>query len=227
MHGSDVPNTRTARARCARRGCGRDRTASGSRSRGPSMMSTERTARTSSWSATAATGRLSASSTSIVDARGVGQQRAAPAARAERADRRQRQQRRVDRDDRALRREVVGGRAGGRRHQHAVGDQLGQPLLAVDQDAQPRRLVGLAEQRDLVDGVGLVLRCRAASRARISSGWISVVFGRGEPLAQAVLVEFVHQEADRAAVHAVDRLAGLHEAHAASAASGRRRRAPR
>ena len=72
------------------------------------------------------------------DARGVGQQRAAPAARAERADRGEREQRRVDRDDRALRRQIVGGRAGRRRHQHAVAHQFGEPLLAVDQDLQPR-----------------------------------------------------------------------------------------
>ena len=31
-----------------------------------------------------------------------------------------------------------------------------------------------------------------------------------QPLAQALLAKFVHQEADGAAVHAVDRLAGLH-----------------
>ena len=71
----------------------------------------------------------------------VRQQRAAPAPRPERADRRQRQQRRVDRNDRALRRQIVGGGAGRRRDQDAVGDQFGQPLLAVDQDAQARRLI--------------------------------------------------------------------------------------
>ena len=97
------------------------------------------------------------------DVRAVGQQRAVPAPRPERADRRQRKQRRVDRDDRALRREVVGGRAGRRRQQHAVGDQLGEARLAVDQDAQLRGLIGLAEQRDFVEGMELV---RAALRRR-------------------------------------------------------------
>ena len=53
-------------------------------------MSTARTSRTSSWSATAATGRLSGSSTSTRTRARVRQQRAAPAPRPERADRRQR-----------------------------------------------------------------------------------------------------------------------------------------
>ena len=75
-------------------------------------------------------------------ARAVGQQRAAPAPRPERADRRERQKRRIDRDDRPLHRKIVGGRARRRRQQDAVGDELGEALLAVDQDAQPRRLVG-------------------------------------------------------------------------------------
>src|SRR6202034_1627818 len=35
--------------------------------------------------------------------------------------------------------------------------------------------------------------------------------GGVEPLGEAVLGELVHQEADRAAVHAIDRLAGIHE----------------
>ena len=84
---------RTARAGCARRGRGRDRTASASRCAWSMWMSTARTARTSSWSATAATGRLSGSSTSTRPCARVGQQRAAPAPRTERADRRQRHQR--------------------------------------------------------------------------------------------------------------------------------------
>ena len=95
-------------------------------------------------------GACSASSTSMVTLGAVGQQRAAPAPRPERADRRQRQQRRVDRNDRPLRREIVGGRAGRRRHQHAVGHQLGQALLAVDRDraaAPPGRSGGTATPR--------------------------------------------------------------------------------
>ena len=45
----------------------------------------------------------------------------------------------------------------------------------------------------------------------MSSGWITVVSAALSRSAQIRLVEIVHQEADGAAVHAVDRLAGLHE----------------
>ncbi len=55
-------------------------------------------------------------------------------------------------NDRTLDRKIVGRRARRRRQQDAVGDEFGEPLLAVDQNAQPRRLVALAEQRHLVDG---------------------------------------------------------------------------
>ncbi len=55
------------------------------------------------------------------------------------------------RQDRAVGGEIVGGRAGRRRHQHAVADQFGQDDPAVDRDLDPRRLAGLAEQRDFVD----------------------------------------------------------------------------
>ena len=70
-------------------------------------------------------------------------------------------------------REIVGGGAGRRGHQHAVADQLGEAHLAVDQDAQPRRLIGLAEQRHLVEARDS-MALAAGVRAHISSGWISV-----------------------------------------------------
>ncbi len=41
---------------------------------------------------------------------------------------------------------------------------------------------------------------------------MTVVLRRREPLAQLLDAKLVHQEADGAAVHAVDRLAGAHEA---------------
>ncbi len=49
------------------------------------------------------------------------------------------------------------------------------------------------------------------SRARMISGWMTVVSRGGEPLAQPPVVVVVHQEADGAAMHAVDRLAGVHQ----------------
>ena len=83
----------------------------------------------------------------------VRQQRAAPAPRAEGADRGEGEEGGVDGQDRTLRRQIIGGGAGGRGDEDAVGDQFGHALLLIDQDAQPRRLMSLAEQRDLVDGV--------------------------------------------------------------------------
>ena len=62
------------------------------------------------------------------DARAIGQQRAAPAPRPERADRRERQERRADGNDRPLHRQIIGGRSGRRRQQHAVGDELRQAV---------------------------------------------------------------------------------------------------
>ena len=53
----------------------------------------------------------------------------------------------------AVRARVLGHDAAVR--QHAVRDQFRQPLLAVDQDAQSCRLIGLPKQRDLVEGVKL------------------------------------------------------------------------
>ena len=174
------------------------------------LTSTLRTERTSSLSATAATGRLSASSTSMVTLALSGS--SAPRQRRGRNGLigGERQQRRVDRDDRPLHRQIIGGGAGRRRHQHAVGDQFGEPLLAVDQDAQMRGLRALAEQRHFVDGAVLVHAARA-SRARMTSGWMTVICAAASRSAQPVERKFVHQEADGAAMHAVDRLAGIHE----------------
>ena len=143
------------------------------------------------------------------DEGGVGEQGAAPAPRPERADRGQRQQRGVDRQDRPLRRKIVGGRSGRRRHQDAVGDQFGHAFALVDQDAQARRLIGLAEQRDFVDGVMKMhhaVDVGGAHQQRMDHGFPR----RRQPGVQVVGGEFVHQEADGAAMHAVDRLARAH-----------------
>src|SRR5215813_8407252 len=111
-------------------------------------MSTEQTERTSSWSATAATGRFSGSSTSTRTRALSG--RSAP---------RQRRGRNgligVSAISGALNGKIVGGRSGRGCHQHPVGDQFAQPLLAVDQDAQARRLIGLAIEENVVEGMKL------------------------------------------------------------------------
>ena len=106
-------------------------------------------------------------------------------------------------------REVVGGRARGGRHQHAVADELGHARLAVDLDPELRRLVALPPERDLVDGLGDMHTTLAVARPhgeRMDHG----PFGRREPLRQPVLEILVHEEADRAPVHAVDRRAAAH-----------------
>ena len=122
------------------------------------------TSRTSNWSATAETGRFSASSTRKQTAMSSGRIAPRPAARAERADRGQRQHLRGQRQDRAARREIVGGRAGRGRDQHAVADQFGHRHAAVDRHLDLGGLAGFAQQRHFVDrGVGEGL---AADRGR-------------------------------------------------------------
>ena len=49
--------------------------------------------------------------------------------------------------------------------QDAVGDKLGEPLLAVDQHAQLCGLIGLAEQRDFIDGAMPVHAAGGVARA--------------------------------------------------------------
>ena len=103
-------------------------------------------------------------------------------------------------------REVVGSRPGRRRHHQPVTHQLLHPHPSVDDDLQPGRLRGLPQQRDLVD------------RHRPVDGTVKVgclhpqgrkrrPFGRLDPLDQAISVIVVHQEADRAQMHPVDRFA--------------------
>ena len=102
-----------------------------------------------------------------------------------------------------MRREVVGRAAGRRAHQHPVADQLGQAFLAVHQDAHLGGLAAFAQQRDLVDRERLLRRAVAegAHAQRVQRGGLRGGDARG----QVVLAVVVHQEADRSAVHAIDR----------------------
>ena len=95
--------------------------------------------------------------------------------------------------------------------EHAVADELLHAHRVVDENAQLGRLVALAEQRHLVDGERLVRLAGLVvgdHRQRMDAADIGV----GEALVQILLAVVVHQEADRAAVHAVDRHAVVHEA---------------
>jgi len=134
----------------------------------------------------------------------VRHQSAAPAPRPERADRGQRHQPRAQWKDRAVGREVVGGRAGRGRDQHAVADQLRKHHAAVDRNLDPRRLPRLAEQGDLVDRVVGQPLARDRHRLHVERRHREAP-RRREPLFEAVEPPFVHQEADRAAVHSEHR----------------------
>ena len=138
------------------------------------------------------------------DSQIVWDQRAMPTARAEGADRGQRHQLGVQRQDRPLRREVVGGRSSRRGHQYPVADQLRQDDAAIDRNLDPRRLPGLAQQRDLVDRIVAhdvaVHPGRRHLQRRDREG-----AGAAQALDQRFDPPFVHQEADRAPVHAEHR----------------------
>src|SRR5690606_36633830 len=105
---------------------------------------------------------------------------------------RQRQQRRVEWQDRPVRREDVGGGAGGRRNHDAVADQFVQPDIAVDGDAYLRSLSRLAEQRHLVDGDGRDLLAVIGDGVHLERA-DRLGRGGGNAFGQAVLAIVVHQ----------------------------------
>src|SRR6185312_15164678 len=92
------------------------------------------------------------------------QEGAAPAARPEGADRRHGEQAGAERDDRAVRRQVVGGRAGRGGDQQPVAGQLLEPHYPVDLDPELGRLARLAEDRDLIDGERVAARASRSWR---------------------------------------------------------------
>ena len=149
--------------------------------------------------------------------RATGQQGAAPAAGAERADRGQRQEGGAQRDDRAVGGEVVGGAAGRRGHQDAVADQLGQAEDVVDVDASGAAWrVSRKIETSLMPMASTVLpsRRQARMRKRVEvTRWARPI--RSGDVGEVVAVE---QEADRAEVHAVDRLGQRPDGRAASPA---------
>ena len=157
----------------------------------------------------------------------IRQKRSAPAARAEGGDRRQRQKGRVEGQNRAADREVVGGRSGGRRDQDAVGDQLRHAHLRIDAHAQlapPDRSAAASTTSLMARAVwAIAVHVPGHHQQRVHDAASAAL----QPFEQIRPPGLVHQEADRALVHAVDRLGRAHEPVQASAASGRRRRAPR
>ena len=99
----------------------------------------------------------------------------------------------------------------GRRHQHAVADELVHAHDAVHADPDLRSLTGLAQHRDLVDGERLARL--AVDRRRPHAERMQRRAVRAfQPRRQVLERERVHQEADRAPAHAVDRRALAQEA---------------
>ena len=90
------------------------------------------------------------------------QERAAPFARTEGADWREREHACAQRQHRAMGRAVVGGAAGGCRHEYAVTDHLWQPLDVVDGNPQLRGLARLPAR--LVVEIGQVARRQGSGR---------------------------------------------------------------
>src|SRR5262249_16231588 len=87
--------------------------------------------------------------------------------------------------------------------------ELGHAGFAIDQDAQVRRLRTLAEQRDLVERMVFVHAPPLVTRAHEQRMDHRVLRG-GEPPVQIVDAVFVHEKANGAAMHAVDRLTRAH-----------------
>src|SRR6266852_5822136 len=146
--------------------------------------STVRTERTSYWSATAAAGRLSGSSTSMVT-------RARSGSKAPR--------------QRRGRNGLIGVNANSGAWMGITGPWTDK-LYAVE----PRGLIGFAENGNFVDGMGFMLdatHVAGAHAQRMDHGG----FRCGDALPQTVLLIFVHEETDGATMHAVDRLARAHQ----------------
>ena len=140
------------------------------------------------------------------DAGGLAQDGAAPAARSEGADRGHRHEFGADGQDGPVGGEVVRRRAGRRGQDHAVTDDLRQPLAVIDQDPDAGRLPRGTVEGDLVEGQRLVLgpgRGPDPRPERLQAGSL----GGAEPRVEAGFRIRVHQKSDRPQVHAEDRQA--------------------
>ncbi len=105
--------------------------------------------------------------------------------------------------------EIICGAARRRGHEDAVADELIQTRLAVEHDAELRRLMRLAQKRHLVEGERGAL---THGRYRSHQERADLRGLRGlDPLRQIVLAERIHQESDGAEIHAVDRNAAVEE----------------
>ena len=121
--------------------------------RGSDRISTQSISGKETESASAMTGRLSASRYIECEPFAFfGQQRSAPTTGTERGNCGQGQNIRPDRQNRSMGRVVVGGRTSRCGQQRAITNQLGHPYTPIDADFQPRSLRSGTQQRYLVDG---------------------------------------------------------------------------
>ncbi len=106
--------------------------------------------------------------------------------------------------------QVVGGRSLRGGHHDAVADEAFHPCHAIDGDVQLGRLCGLAEQGHFVECHG-IMRCATGIRHLHLQRVQPFAGGADDALQQSVGAIRVHQEPDRALVHAVDMFAGVEE----------------
>ena len=137
------------------------------------------------------------------DFRIFAKKRAAPAARAEGRDRGERQKPGAQRHHRPVRGQVIGGGPDRRRQQNAIADQLLDLVLAIDLDADMRRVMRLPDQRDLIDRQRLL-----DAAVSVGRGHPKRVDGRCfrtlDPFHKLVRGEMVHQEPQPPAIHSED-----------------------
>src|SRR5258706_580714 len=133
----------------------------------------------------------------------MGQESAAPAPRPERTQGGHGEKRGVEGQYGPMGGEIIRGASSGRRNQNPVADELLEPHLSVENDTELCRLPCLAQERDLVEGERL--RLPPGGFRRHQQRMNPRRLGRLYVFDQVVAVEFVHQESDRAEIHAVDR----------------------
>ena len=90
------------------------------------------------------------------------------------------------------------------RDEKPVAEEFRQTLRAIDADAQLRCLRRLPKQRDLIEGS---LLDDARRRLAFSDQWTHADWlGLGNAFRKVFFLKLVHEEADSASMHAVDRL---------------------
>src|SRR5690606_15345832 len=138
------------------------------------------------------------------------QERPAPTARTERAYWCQRQKWRFKRQNGTLRRKIVGRGTRRRRDHDAIANEFVQSHLAVNRYPDLGGLIRLTEQGNFVDRQSLI-RLPEFSLRNHEQRANSFHLRSQNTFRQIFYAELVHKEADRAAIHAIDRSTAVHE----------------